>query len=105
MENNRKYIPDSRFAGMKKEARFTALFWALYFLGVMGTAYFLGKGNPADYTYILGFPVWFAATIGVTVIFIILGVYVLKYRFQNVPLDAEDPAYDYTLDQWKEEIK
>lgn len=99
MEEKKKYVPDSRFEGMKNEARFTAVFWAAYFLAVMSTSYFLGKGDPTEYSYMFGFPIWFVATIGVTMVFIVLGIYVLKRRFKNVSLDAEDPEYDYEKDE------
>ena len=55
MESKKKsYIPDSRFALIAKEARIVSVFWLLYFAATMAACYFLGGGDPAEYSYICG---------------------------------------------------
>ena len=51
-----EFVPDSRFQAMGKEAIIVLVYWLAMFIGVMLSAIFLGRGNPADYTYLFGFP-------------------------------------------------
>ncbi len=43
----------------KKEAKYTLLLYAAYFLWSVLTAYGLGSGDIEEYNYIFGFPAWF----------------------------------------------
>ncbi len=43
----------------KKEAKYTLLLYSMYFSWSVCFAYFLGSGDPNDYTLIFGFPAWF----------------------------------------------
>ena len=47
-----EFVPDSRFQAMGKEAIIVLVYWLAMFIGVMLSAIFLGRGNPADYTYL-----------------------------------------------------
>lgn len=98
MKSN-SFTPDSRFHDMGREAVFTALFWVAYFLSVMASAYFLGAGDPVQYTYFFGFPLWFSVCVLITLGFMAVAVYMLKFRFKNVSLGAKDPSYDYEKDE------
>lgn len=88
-------IPDSRFQAMGKEAVMVLIYWLVMFIGVMLSAIFLGKGNPADYTYLFGFPLWFTVCIGIMIVGILVGIYLVMRVFKNVSLEAEDPEFDY----------
>lgn len=100
MESKKKsYIPDSRFALIAKEARIVSVFWLLYFAATMAACYFLGGGDPAEYSYILGFPSWFVACVLICVIGVVVAIYMLKRRFSDVSLDAKNPDYDYTKEE------
>lgn len=93
------FTPDSRFRDMGREAVFTALFWVAYFLSVMASAYFLGAGDPTQYAYLLGFPLWFTVCILITLAYMAVAIYALKRRFKNISLGAKDPGYDYEKDE------
>ena len=90
-----EFVPDSRFQAMGKEAVMVLVYWLAMFIGVMLSAIFLGRGNPADYTYLFGFPLWFTVCIGIMIVGILVGIYLVMRVFQNVSLDAEDPEFDY----------
>lgn len=90
-----EFVPDSRFQAMGKEAVMVLVYWLAMFIGVMLSAIFLGRGNPSDYTYLFGFPLWFTVCIGIMIVGILVGIYLVMRVFQNVSLDAEDPEFDY----------
>lgn len=94
-KDKRELIPDSRFGEMKKEAVIVAVYWIVMFAGIMLSAFFLGSGDPAQYTYLFGFPVWFSVSMAIMVIGILVGIFLLLKVFRDVSLDAEDPEFDY----------
>lgn len=97
MKNNKEYelIPDSRFKAMGKEAVIVACYWVVMFVGIVASAYFFGSGDPTQYQYLLGFPMWFTLSMGIMIGGIIVGIILLLKVFKDVPLDAEDPEFDY----------
>ena len=97
MEKDREFVPDSRFKAMGKEAVIVAVYWGIMFMGIMLSAHFLGGGDPKEYTYLFGFPLWFA----ICVVIIVVGIVMLLKVFKNVSLDAEDPNFDYVKGEKK----
>lgn len=95
-------IPDSRFQAMGKEAVIVIFYWLAMFAGVMLSAIFLGGGDPAEYTYLFGFPLWFTVCIGIMILAILVGIFLVTRVFKNVSLDAEDPEFDYEKGERKE---
>ncbi len=61
----------------KKEAKSTLLVYVLYFLWSVCFAYFLGSGDPNEYTLIFGFPAWFFFSCVVAYPLCCIAVYVL----------------------------
>lgn len=96
-ENNRKveFTSDSRFKAMGKEAIIVLVYWLVMFIGVMLSAVLLGGGDPAEYTYLFGFPLWFTVCIGIMLVGILVGIFLVLCVFKDVSLDAEDPEFDY----------
>lgn len=92
---NTEFVADSRFRSMGKEAILVTVYWLIMFAGIMLSAYFFGKGDPTQYTYLFGFPVWFSLSMLIMIAGIIVGIFMVLKVFKDVPLDAEDPEYDY----------
>ncbi|BDF68110.1 hypothetical protein CE91St43_20820 [Oscillospiraceae bacterium] len=97
MENKKQdtLVPDSRFQTMGKEALIVVVYWLAMFAGVMLSAVFLGGGDPAEYTYLFGFPLWYTVCIGIMIVGIVVGIFLVKKIFKDVSLDAGDPEFDY----------
>lgn len=97
MENKKKdaLVPDSRFQSMGKEALIVVVYWLAMFAGVMLSAVFLGGGDPAEYTYLFGFPLWYTVCIGIMIVGIVVGIVLVQRVFKNMSLDAADPEFDY----------
>lgn len=87
--------PDSRFESMGKEALMVMVYWLVMFAGIMLSAVFLGGGDSTEYTYLFGFPLWFTVCIGIMLVGIAVGIFMVLKVFKNVSLDAEDPEYNY----------
>lgn len=68
--------------------------YLLFFVWWYATAYGFG-GDPAQYSYILGFPAWFfySCIVGYVGISLLLWV-VVKYFFKDIPFDEEDDKND-----------
>lgn len=90
-----KFVPDSRFYVLGRDAVIVSIGWCVFFVLMMGTAYLLGGGDPKEYTYFLGFPSWFAICTLIQFIFMGITIFMLSKKFSNVSLDPEDPEYDY----------
>ena len=88
-------IPDSRFQSMGREAAIVVVYWLVMFAGIMLSAIFLGGGDVAGYTYLFGFPAWFAVSILIMIAGIVVGIFLVTKVFKNVSLDAADPEFDY----------
>lgn len=101
--NNKEnsFVPDSRFRAMGKEAIMVIVYWLVMFAGIMLSAWFFGKGDPAEYTYLFGFPVWFTVSMFIMIVGIIVGIFMVLKVFKDVPLDAMDPEYDYQKGETK----
>lgn len=94
-KKNVELIPDSRFKSIGKEAILVAIYWLVMFAGIMLSAIFLGGGDPTQYTYICGLPLWFAVCMIIMIVGIIVGIIFCLKVFKDVSLDAADPEFDY----------
>lgn len=84
-------MKDQRFKIAHKEALIGIGLVILNFTIWYGFAYGLGSGDPADYTYVLGFPAWFFySCMAGTVFMIVLVWLVMKLFFTEVPFDDEE---------------
>lgn len=84
-------MEDKRFKIANREALIGIGLVMINFGIWFGFAYGLGSGDPANYTYIWGFPAWFFySCIAGTVFMIALLWLVLKLFFKDVPFDEED---------------
>lgn len=88
-------IPDSRFKSMGREAIMVVIYWLVMFACVVLSAVFLGAGDATKYTYLCGFPLWFAVDMIVMIVAIVVGIFLCMKVFKDVSLDAEDPEFDY----------
>lgn len=61
------------------------------FVWWFGFAYGFGSKDPAEYTYVFGFPTWFfySCVIGFIVMVVLLVIVIRKY-FVDVPLEEEE---------------
>lgn len=98
-KNNRGYIPDSRFGILGKDALNYVIAWVIYFFATLAITAFLGAGDPVNYTYICGLPLWYFAFLVLQLGFMGYIVYMLKKKYANVSLDADDPNYKYEEDK------
>lgn len=84
-------MEDKRFKIANGEALIGVGLVIINFAIWFGFAYGLGSGNPANYTYVLGFPAWFFySCIAGTIFMIVLLWFVLTFFFKDVPFDEED---------------
>lgn len=86
---------DERFAIAHKEAIIGCVLVIFNFIWWYGFAYGLGSKDPAEYTYILGFPAWifFSLILG-TFIMIVLVWLVVKFLLTDIPLDDDESEDD-----------
>lgn len=84
-------MKDQRFKIAHKEALIGIGLVILNFSIWYGFAYGLGSGDPAEYTYVLGFPAWFFySCIAGTIFMIVLVWLVMKFFFTEVSFDDEE---------------
>ncbi|MCL1890264.1 MAG: YhdT family protein [Desulfovibrionaceae bacterium] len=93
------------FSQANREALLTLGLYAIYFLWWYIFAYGLGDGDPADYTYILGFPAWFfmSCIAGYPVITFLVWIAV-RFLFKDIPFSGilKDENLDSVEERGKE---
>lgn len=94
-----KFVPDSRFKALGKDAIIVAIGWCIFFCLMMSIAYIWGKGDPKEYTYLMGFPLWFTLSVIVQLLFMGLTIFMLAKRFSDISLEPDDPDYNYEEDR------
>ena len=79
------------FKQADREALITLGLYAFFFLWWTFFAFWLGSGDPEDYSYVFGLPAWFfySCVAGYPVITLILWVIIRKF-FVDIPLDVPD---------------
>lgn len=92
---------NSRFRQANKEALLTLGLYAAYFVWWYAFAYGLGSGDPANYSYVFGFPAWFfySCIAGYPILTLALWL-VLRYCFKDMPLDDIPPPRAETSSEW-----
>lgn len=93
------FVPDSRFGPLGRDALWITGGWCVLFAITMTVAYIFGSGDPKEYTYVCGFPLWFALCTLIQLAAMGITIYMLARKFCNVSLDADDPEYDYGEDE------
>ncbi|WP_341302788.1 YhdT family protein [Lysinibacillus sp. FSL H8-0500] len=84
-------MKDQRFRIAHKEALIGIGLVLINFAIWFGFAYGLGAGDPANYSYVLGFPAWFFYSCIVGTGFMILLIWVvMKLFFKEVPFEEEE---------------
>jgi uncharacterized membrane protein YhdT len=83
-----KLSEKQRNAQINKEALISAGLYLLFFLWWYATGYGLAGGDPAEYTYVFGLPLWFflSSVVGY-VLFSAATIIVVKFFFKNFSLD------------------
>jgi uncharacterized membrane protein YhdT len=81
---------DYRFKIANREALIGTGLVIFNFIWWFAFAYGLGKGDPADYTYVFGLPAWFfySCVLGFVVVSLLVIIIVKKF-FTEVPFDDE----------------
>ena len=79
-----------RFSQANKEALLALALFAGYFVWWYAFAYGLGSGDPAEYSYVLGFPAWFffSCIAGFPVLTVAVWL-MIRFCFKDMPLDAD----------------
>lgn len=85
---------DPRFKVCEKEMKLTFIVQILFTAFTIGAAYILGKGDPKDYTYIMGMPAWWFAVILISFIFLGIVIYITKTTFTDMDLTDEGTIED-----------
>lgn len=84
-------MQDKRFKVAHREALIGVGLVIINFAIWYGFAYGLGSKDPAEYTYVLGFPAWFFYSCVVGTIFMIALIWItMKVFFKDVPFDEGD---------------
>lgn len=78
---------DPRFLIINKEVKFAYVVWITFALLSLGAIYGLGSGDPREYSYVMGLPLWFFVYLMIVVSFIIVLTYVIRNKFQDMDLD------------------
>lgn len=82
-------MADHFFRQSNREAKITLVIYGVFFVWWYVCAYVLGSGDPAQYSFICGFPVWFflSCIVGYLCFSLLLWL-VLRKLFR--PLDLEE---------------
>lgn len=85
--DNRDFIEDPRYRQCNKEAYLGLGLGLLNLIWWFAWGYGLGLKPPEDYTYFLGFPMWFfmSCIVG-AVLFTVLTVVMVKKYYRDMPL-------------------
>jgi uncharacterized membrane protein YhdT len=86
-----KLSESERNRQISKEARITFMLYIAYFIYWCITGYGVGAGDPANYTYVFGLPLWFflSCVVGY-VLFCAATIIIVKTCFKD--FDLEDTS-------------
>lgn len=85
-----KIKEDPRYKISDREALIGCAIAVANFLWWFGFAYGLGSKDVSKYHYVFGFPAWFFySCVAGSVIFILVVIFVVRFFFKDIPLDAE----------------
>lgn len=92
VENDRDYRfndieVDPRFKVCEFEMKLTFAVWIAYMVVSIGLCYYFGLGDPADYQYLWGVPLWMALGVWVTsAVFFLIVIFISIFVFQNMDI-------------------
>jgi len=95
MKKMKKLTEKERNLQVKKEAAASAVLYLAFFLWWYFTGYGIAeRSDPADYTYVMGLPLWFfmSCVVGF-VLFCVAAIVLVKVFFKDFSLDetADEP--------------
>lgn len=77
---------------MNKEAITSCVLYAIFFLWWYFTGYGMSSGDPAEFTYVMGLPLWFFLSCVVGWLLLIVAViFTVKCLFVEFDLDSDEP--------------
>jgi uncharacterized membrane protein YhdT len=80
---------DPRFEICEFEMKLTFAVWIAYALCSIAISFYLGRGDPTQYTYLWGVPSWLALGVwGSTAVFFILIVYICRRVFKDMDISG-----------------
>ncbi len=78
---------DPRFRTCEFEMKLTFTVWIAYMIVSVALCYFLGRGDPANYTYLWGVPLWMAIGAWLTTaVFFAVVVCISLFVFKNMDI-------------------
>lgn len=80
---------DPRFIICEKEMKLVLGIQVLFTVITIAIAYILGKGDPSNYSYIMGFPAWWFGVIASSVIFTVVVICIVKFKLVDMNLTDE----------------
>lgn len=78
---------DPRFLIINKEVKFAYIVWIAFSLLSLAAIYGLGSGDPTEYSYVMGLPLWFFVYLMIVVGLLIVLTFVVRNKFRNMDLD------------------
>ena len=102
-EAGETFTEDPRYKQCNKEALICLGLGILNVIWWFAWGYGLGGDSPSNYTYVLGFPLWFfMSSIVGALLFSVLAVIMVKKTFKNMPLGKLD---DHQVKEMQEEME
>ncbi len=88
-----KLTEKERNRQIRKEAIISMILYVAFFIWWYVTGYGLAGGDPADYTYVMGLPLWFflSCIVGY-VLFSVASIIVVKMFFKDFDLEETEEA-------------
>jgi len=94
---------DPRFIVCEREMKLVLGIQVAFTIASIAAAYFFGRGNPENYSYIMGLPLWWFAVILISVIFTAIVVWIVKFKLVNMNLtDENSTEYNIGLGEKQE---
>jgi uncharacterized membrane protein YhdT len=82
-------VIDPRFKICEFEMKLTFAVWIAYALCSISISFYLGLGDPAQYSYLWGVPTWLALGVWVsTAVFFVLIMYICRYVFKDMDISG-----------------
>ncbi len=91
-ENDRNYRfedieIDPRFVVCESEMKLTFAVWIAYTIVSVALCYFLGRGEPSNYAYLWGVPLWMAVGVWLTTaVFFVAVILITFFVFRNMDI-------------------
>ncbi|MBQ7736220.1 MAG: DUF997 family protein [Oscillospiraceae bacterium] len=79
---------DPRSINCRKEAQFTQIFLIGMTILIFIVSYIVGRGDPANFVYVFGWPLWYVLAVAIIVVIVAVGMIWGKKSFKIYSLDA-----------------